>query len=279
MNIVSKVRLIRPVNCLMMGFAVLVGAYIAYPRLSFNAYYSTLLLGFLTGFSLTGASMAVNDYFDRFVDAVNEPDRPIPSGAVKPREALAYAGFLTILGFATAFMTNLPSLLVAMAAWVLFSAYTIKGKQIGFTGNLMVSGCVAIPFIYGSLVIDGFNLNNLLFASMAFLSNTGREITKGIVDVSGDRTHKIKTLAVLKGEKTAAYMASTLYLSAVAISPLPWIRGLASLRYLALVAITDIGFIVSSASLLKKPTRENARKVKRLILVWMLLGLAAFLLG
>jgi len=114
---------------------------------------------------------------------------------------------------------------------------------------------------------------------MAFLSNTGREVTKGIIDIEGDRTHGIKTLAVLEGEKTATYMASALYLSAVAISPLPWIWGLASIRYLALVALTDLGFIASSVSLLRKPSKENARKVKQRVLIWMLLGLTAFLVG
>jgi len=279
LNLLSKVRLIRPINCLMMGFAVWVGAYLAYPRLSFYADSPRLLLGFLTGFSLTGASMAINDYFDRFIDAVNEPTRPIPSGAVKPSEALVYAGLLTILGFATASMSNLLCLLAAVTAWMLFSTYTVKGKRKGFLGNLMVSGCVATPFIYGSLAIDRFNVNNLLFASMAFLSNTGREVTKGIVDVSGDRLHKVKTLAVVRGERTAAYTASAFYLSAVGLSLLPWVLGLASVWYLALVALTDIGFVVSSILLLKNPSRENARKVKQTVLVWMLLGLTAFLLG
>ena len=279
LDVLSKLRLIRPVNCLMMGFAVLVGAYLAYPGLSFNVYYLSLLLGFLTGFSLTGASMAINDYFDRFIDSINEPTRPIPSGAVKPREALAYAAVLTIIGFVAAYITNLSSLLAAMVAWTLFSIYTVKGKRTGFMGNLMVSSCIATPFIYGSLVIDRFNPSNLLFALMAFLSNTGREVTKGIIDVTGDRTHGIKTIAVMKGERTATYMASALYLSAVAISPLPWIWGLVSIRYLALVALADLGFISSSVTLLRKPSKENARKVKQTVLLWMLLGLIAFLVG
>jgi len=223
--------------------------------------------------------MAINDYFDRFIDAINEPNRPIPRGVVKPLEALFYAAFLAIIGFVAALLTNLLSLFVAIVSWALFSTYTIKGKRMGFIGNLMVSGCVATPFIYGGIVIDKFNLNNLFFASMAFLSNTGREVTKGIVDVSGDKIHEVKTLAVLMGEKTAAYVASILYLSAVGLSLIPWALELVSLRYLTLVAITDLGFMVSSISLLRRPSRENARRVKQMVLVWMLLGLIAFLLG
>ena len=80
-------RLIRPVNCVMMGFAVIVGAsLVSYPNFSTN-----LLLGFITSFTLTAASMAINDYYDRDIDAINEPQRPIPSGAISPREALFLA--------------------------------------------------------------------------------------------------------------------------------------------------------------------------------------------
>jgi len=278
-KILSRLRLIRPINCLMVGFAVIVGAYVAQPRIAINSSFVNLSLGFLTGFCLTGASMAINDYFDRFIDAVNEPSRPIPSGAVKPLEALVYGAILTALGLTASLLVNFPSFLAAIIAWILFSGYTIRGKRMGFLGNLMVSGCIATPFIYGSLVIGVFSLNNFLFAAMAFLSNTGREVIKGIVDTSGDKIHGIKTIAVLWGEKRAAYVASMLYLCAVILSTVPWILGLVSIRYLALVGMTDTGFIFTSIFLSNNPSRERARRVKRTVLIWMLLAMLAFLSG
>ena len=223
--------------------------------------------------------MAINDYIDRFVDAINEPTRPIPSGAVKPSEALVYAALLTAIGFLAALLTNQSSLIAAIVSWALSVTYMTKGKRMGFVGNLMVSGCVATPFIYGGLVVDRLSSNNLLFASMAFLSNTGREITKGIVDLPGDKLYGIKTLAVLKGEKAAAYAASAFYLTAVGLSVIPWILKLVSLRYLVLVIVSDIGFAFSSFSLLNNPSRENARKIKNRVLIWMFMGLLAFLFG
>jgi hypothetical protein len=76
-------RLIRPVNCLMMGFAVTVGAALASPNVS-SVFWPNLFYGFITGFMLTAASMTINDYYDREIDAINEPNRPIPSGLIKP---------------------------------------------------------------------------------------------------------------------------------------------------------------------------------------------------
>jgi len=276
------VRLMRPVNCLMMGFAVIVGAALA-NRSFTDIPFSNLVYGFIAGFTLTAASMTVNDCYDREIDAVNEPSRPIPSGLVKPEEALGLASVLTAIGFVAAFLTNTTSafcLLTAIASWMVSMAYVTAGKRTGLLGNFLVSTCVAIPFIYGSLAATNrIELNVLIFASMAFLSNTGREITKGIVDVRGDRIRNIQTLAVRYGEKTAAVAATLFYLSAVLLSPIPWFLNDVSIWFPPLVTITDFGLVASSAWLLKDYSRENARKVKRMVLLWFIIGLLAFITG
>jgi geranylgeranylglycerol-phosphate geranylgeranyltransferase len=114
---------------------------------------------------------------------------------------------------------------------------------------------------------------------MVFLSNTGREITKGIVDVQGDRTQNVKTLAVHFGEKTAAIAASLFYLSAVSLSPIPWLLKIVSSWFIPLVAVTDLGLVASSFLLLRDSSRENARKVKNSVLLWFIFGLLAFVVG
>src|ERR1035437_2812680 len=92
------IRLMRPVNSIIMGFAVFVGAVLAAPQLGgLNGL--NILLGFLTGFTFCAAAMVINDYYDRKIDAINEPQRPIPSGKVKPPEALAFVGVLSAAGF------------------------------------------------------------------------------------------------------------------------------------------------------------------------------------
>ena len=275
-------RLMRPVNCLMMGFAVIVGAILATQSFA-DIPLSHLVYGFVTGSALTAASMAINDYYDRGIDAVNEPDRPIPSGLIKPEEALGFASVLTVIGFVAAFLTNTTSALCFLAAlisWVVSVAYATVGKRTGLLGNFLVSACVSIPFIYGSLAVTNtIELNVLIFASMAFLSNTGREITKGIVDVQGDRTMNVQTLAVRYGEKNAAIAATIFYSLAVLLSPIPWLLNLVSFWFIPLVAITDFGLAASSFMLLKDYSRENARKMKRMVLLWFAIGLLAFIFG
>ncbi|MFQ5759260.1 MAG: UbiA family prenyltransferase, partial [Candidatus Bathyarchaeia archaeon] len=227
-------------------------------------------------------SMAVNDYYDRDIDAINEPNRPIPSGTISPKEALSIALVLSIIGFVAAVRTNFPNFscpMVAAIAWIVSVTYVTKGKQTGLPGNFLVSTCVVIPFIYGSFVVQEPQLSIVIFTAIAFLSNTGREVAKGIVDVEGDKSQDIGTIAVLYGEKTAAVASSIFLVLAVALTPLPLALILVSPWYLLFVILTDAGLIWSCFSLLQDYSRENARRVKNLILVWLIFGLLAFVSG
>lgn len=279
-KVLGFLKLIRPVNCLMTGVAVIIGASLVGVEATASDVGWRLLLGFITAFTFTGASMAINDYYDREIDAINEPSHPIPSGIVSPKESLVLAALLTVVGLIAAIFTNLPSLMVAVMVWLMMMTYNTGGKRTGLPGNLLVSACVAASFIYGSLILlERVEPLSLIFAVLAFLAIAGREINKGMVDVVGDRSKNVRTIAVSYGEKAAAYLASVFYLSAVCLSVLPSIFNFVSVWYLPFVAVTDVGFISSSFMLIRNQSRENARKVKNLALIWMSIALIAFIIG
>jgi geranylgeranylglycerol-phosphate geranylgeranyltransferase len=259
----------------MMGFAVIVGASLI-SSLDFS---TSLLLGFITSFTLTAASMAINDYYDRDIDVINEPQRPIPSGAISPKEALFLALVLSVIGFVAAFGTNICCLIVAVIAWIVSVTYVTQGKRTGLFGNLLVSTCVVIPFIYGGFVAGSPELTTMIFVVIAFLSNTGREVTKDIVDIEGDKSQDIKTIPAVYGDRIAAFVSSIFFVLAVALSPLPWLLKLVSPWFLPLVILTDAGLVWSSFSLARDHSRNNARRVKNLALIWFLTGLLGFVAG
>jgi len=272
----------RPLNCGMMGLAVLIGEFIV---LGGGLNPEASLLGFLTAFTLTGGSMAANDYFDREVDAVNEPGRPIPSGLVRPGEALALSALLGGIGLALSLSSwrlfqGFLAPPVAGGSFALALAYNGWGKRFGLPGNLMVSACVAVPFLYGAFMV-GLTPSLLLtlFAAMAFLSNTGREIIKGIADMEGDKLRRVETLALKYGPRRAAQAASAFYLSAVGLSLLPPFLGLVSAYYIPFVALACLGFTYTSLKAVSRPEPGEAKKLKRLSLLWMLLGLLGFMAG
>lgn len=264
---------------MMMGVAVIAGAsLVTYPGFSVN-HASNLLLAFVTSFTLTAASMAINDYYDRDIDAINEPQRPIPSGVIKPGESLLLALVLGVIGFAAAFGTNAYCLIVAVVAWIVSVAYVTKGKRTGLLGNLLVSTCVVIPFIYGGFAVGRPEMATGIFVTLAFLSNTGREVAKDIVDIEGDESQNIKTIPVVYGERGAAFVSSILLMLAVVLSPLPWLLGLVSLWFIPPIILTDVGLVWCSFSIARDYSRNNARRVKNLVLLWFLTGLVGFVAG
>ncbi len=279
------IHLMRPVNCIMMGFAVLVGAVLASASHFSTVNWLNISFGFLTGFTFCAAAMVINDYYDRKIDAINEPNRPIPSGLIKTHEALTFMAVLIVIGFFSAILVRPLSygvicFGVAGVSLAITATYITVGKRSGLPGNFLVSICVAVPFIYGSVTALGtVGLNVVLFASMAFLSNTGREITKGIVDVKGDRAEGVKTLAVRFGEKTAAITAVAFFIFAVALTPVTWALGLVGIWFIPFVLVTDVGLVVCSAFLLLDHSREKARKIKKIVLYLFLVGLLAYIFG
>jgi len=262
-----------------MGFAVFVGVVLAGQNLS-GIGWLDVFFGFLTGFTLTAAAMAVNDYYDRKIDAINEPSRPIPSGLVSSSQALVLAASLSVIGFVFAVLVSALCLAVALVSWGFVTTYVTIGKRSGLPGNFLVSACVATPFVYGSILARDFvALNVWFFVLMAFLANTGREITKGIVDTAGDRAENVKTLAVRYGEKASAVFAVVFYITAVALTPLPLILGLVSLWFVPFVLVIDVGLVVSSILLLVNHSRERARMIKNVVLLLFIFGLLAFIFG
>lgn len=271
------VGIIRPVNSVMMGVAILVAVVVA-TGLSTSVPLTSLALAFVAGFALTGSAMTINDYYDRDIDAVNEPTRPIPRGDVKPQEAVVYSLLLSAVGLASSYPTGWTTFGIATLSWAIMMVYSAWGKRTGFPGNLMVSTCIALPFVYGG-VLAGDPSVSLLFGALALLSNTGREVTKGIVDIEGDRSRGVKTTAVSYGAKAAAHLASAFYLVAAAASAAPILLGMVSIWYVPFVAVTDLGLIYGTFSLLRNPSRETSRRVKNQVLYWMLFGLLAFAAG
>ncbi|HXY82294.1 MAG TPA: geranylgeranylglycerol-phosphate geranylgeranyltransferase [Candidatus Saccharimonadales bacterium] len=192
--------MMRLPNCVMIGFAVIVGELIATSSIDGEA----ALYGFLAGFLLLAASMVLNDYFDHEVDTINEPERPIPSGTVKPKQAISFAVVLTALGLLAAAQTGVWTLIITGFSVLVAVAYNYKFKKTGLLGNALVSANVALPFIYGGLAVWRPTWGLLIFATLSFISSLGREVTKGIVDATGDAAKGIRSVAVKMGNAYAA---------------------------------------------------------------------------
>jgi len=236
-------------------------------------------LGFGTAFLLMASTMALNDVYDRDVDAINSPGRPIPSGQVSVVAALVLALALAALGLVVAAMINAESFAIAVFATALMSYYNTVGKGTGFFGNVVVSICVSLPFVFGAFAVRQFHPNLVIFTALAFLANLGREIIKGIADVKGDLTRNVRTLAVMYGSRKAALWASIFIILSVGASLTPLVLGTVSILYAIPLALSCAGFLITVSLILKDHSEKSALEAKNQLLLWMFFGLVAFLVG
>ncbi len=267
----------RPVNCAMMGAAVIVSEVAILGAIPSPA---QMALGFAVGFLLTASAMIINDVVDLEIDRINAPERPLPSGLVSRRAAVWMAGATGVLGMAASVPLSYNALAVAALTFASSYLYNTRGKQTGLLGNSMVAFCVAMPFLFGGIVVVGYiNLLVAVFFLLAFLATIGREVTKGIADMEGDRTKNIRTVALSKGARFAGGVAALFYILPVLLTPFPYLYGAIGLAYVMVVIAVDAGFCYSAVSILRSHGRQNALKVKTQARYWMLLALVAFLLG
>jgi len=261
---------------MMIGLGVVIGEAIGLGRLPGIR---EAVFGFLTASLMMAGTMVANDVYDVETDRVNSPQRPLPSGTVRTRDAVALAAALSAAAIGFSALLNLWTFLTALLALALMIYYNTRGKKTGLIGNAVVSFNVALPFFYGGLAVNSISPLLFIFSVVAFLANFGREVAKGIADVKGDSLRQVRTLAVVRGTKAAATASGGLFVTAVLLSFLPPFLENVSLLYFPPVITADIGFLYSAYRLVGNQTPENVRTVKGHVLVWLLLGFVGFAVG
>lgn len=166
MGLHGYLQIIRPVNALVAGIAVLLGVLVAGAEVT-----PGMSLLVLSVFCITGAGNAVNDYYDRDIDAINRPDRPIPSGAVSMRGGAAvYSAVLFLTGIACAALIHPACFGIACINSVLLVAYAARLKGVPLAGNLVVSYLAGSIFLFGGAAagLNGLLVNLPLAASSSY---------------------------------------------------------------------------------------------------------------
>jgi chlorophyll synthase len=175
----------------------------------------TVIAGILLAGPLVCAtSQAVNDWFDRHVDAINEPNRPIPSGRIPGQWGLYIAILWTVLSLALAWWLG-PLVLAAASvglvlAWM-YSAPPFRLKQNGWWGNSAVAvSYEGLPWITGAAVMLAGAMPDYRIFVLAALYSFGAHGIMTLNDfksVEGDRQMKLGSLPVRLGPERAARLA------------------------------------------------------------------------
>ena len=169
----------------------------------------------LTGPLVCASSQAVNDWFDRHVDAINEPHRPIPSGRMPGRWGLYIAWVWTVLSLVWAWQLGTwgfnATLLGLALAWA-YSAPPLRLKMNGWWGNAACAlSYEGLAWVTGAAVMLGGSLPGGPSLVMALLYSAGAHGIMTLNDfksVQGDAQMGIRSLPVQLGLHRAAQVAS-----------------------------------------------------------------------
>jgi geranylgeranylglycerol-phosphate geranylgeranyltransferase len=153
------------------------------------------------------AAMYGGDYFDRRLDTVTKPQRPVPSGRVRPLEALAGMIVCVLLGMVVAVLLNPLNFFVVIAALGLGVSYSKYFKAHGIWGNAVRGGVTAMAFVHGTLAASPTLLPLLLPVAMVFwLHDSGSNVVGAICDREGDTRGGYRTFPVRHGDGAALWL-------------------------------------------------------------------------
>jgi geranylgeranylglycerol-phosphate geranylgeranyltransferase len=195
----SLVGLIRPFNCFLASLATVAGFnLISTPNL-------ITLWAALAVFFVTGGGNVINDFFDIKRDKINKPNRPLPSGKIKPGYAVGISIILFSIGLFFAYLVNIELFYLAILAASTLIIYSGVIKEYKFFGNIIVSILVGLTFIAGSLAAGNWK-GGIILAFLASMVNWSREILKDLEERSPEKW----TLSALLGKFRASLTATAL---------------------------------------------------------------------
>ncbi|WP_069791479.1 chlorophyll synthase ChlG [Cyanobacterium sp. IPPAS B-1200] len=213
-----RLQLMKPITWIPLIWGVVCGAASSGGYVwSVEHFLIALACMFMSGPMLTGYTQTINDFYDRDIDAINEPYRPIPSGAITIPQVVTQIIVLLIGGIAIAYGLDVwaghdfPVLtcLAIGGSFVsyIYSAPPLKLKQNGWLGNYALgSSYIALPWWAGHALFGQLNWTIVVLTLIYSMAGLGIAVVNDFKSVEGDRTLGLKSLPVMFGITTAAWI-------------------------------------------------------------------------
>ena len=216
-SLISLLELIKPVTWFPPMWAFLCGV-VSVGALNSNNTILILSGLLLAGPLVCGMSQAVNDWCDRHVDAINQPERPIPSGRVSARWGFFTGIIMSVISILFAYYLGslifFATIIGVLAAW-LYSLEPIRLKRSAIFGPGVVAICYeGLPWFTGAAIftISLPNKEVLIVLSLYALGAHGIMTMNDFKATKGDKLLGINSLPVILGRKPATLVACLIML-------------------------------------------------------------------
>ena len=217
-----RLQLMKPVTWIPLIWGVLCGA-----AASGNFQWqpqqvlASLACMLMSGPLLAGYTQTINDYYDREIDAINEPYRPIPSGAIPLDQVKVQIWVLLVAGLAVAWgldrwaghSTPVLLLLALGGSFVsfIYSAPPLKLKQNGWLGNYALGASyIALPWWAGQALFGHLTWTTALLTLAYSLAGLGIAVVNDFKSVEGDRALGLQSLPVAFGIERASWISAAM---------------------------------------------------------------------
>lgn len=171
----------------------------------------------MSGPLLAGYTQTINDFYDRDLDAINEPYRPIPSGAISVPQVVTQILVLLLAGIGVAYALDVwanhefPTVTVLALGGsflsYIYSAPPLKLKKNGWLGNYALGASyIALPWWAGQALFGTIDAKIMIITLIYSLAGLGIAIVNDFKSVEGDRQLGLKSLPVMFGVGTAAWI-------------------------------------------------------------------------
>ena len=215
-----RLQLMKPVTWIPLIWGVICGA-------AASGHYEWKLDHVLAAFAcmlmsgplLAGFTQTINDYYDREIDAINEPYRPIPSGANPLGQVKLQIWTLLLAGLGVSFGLDLWAghenpvvfLLALGGSFVsyIYSAPPLKLKQNGWLGNYALGASyIALPWWAGQALFGQLTWSTAILTLAYSLAGLGIAVVNDFKSVEGDRELGLQSLPVAFGIKMASWISA-----------------------------------------------------------------------
>jgi geranylgeranylglycerol-phosphate geranylgeranyltransferase len=196
----AHLEMMRPYTLLWCGLVSLAGACIALG--SFPTIEIALLATFIPIIGWI-AGLCVSDYFDRELDTIEKPHRPLPSGRIKPKEVLGCGVIFAGIGLVLSFYLSILNLLIACVAAALVIGYTRFLKSAGFFGHINRGIITGSAFFFGvfsvTIHIVDVPMYVFLISIVFIIHDINSNLIGALRDIKGDRLGSYRTVPVKYG--------------------------------------------------------------------------------
>jgi len=271
------VKLLRPTYWLMTGGLSILTALV----LQKGAIDVVLFMGIFVSMAfVVSGGFAINDYFDQKTDAIVKPNRPIPSGAVSPKQAVVVSALMFTLGLIVALLVSFYcfALLLFDSLLLLFYSAVLKKKS-GTVANMVVGFLIATSFWYGEIAVQDVITIASVSLSLTSFGSVGGNILRDVLSLEGDLKVNYPTMPKEIGVKTTVEVSAAFLLLSALCSPFPYVVGAVKFSYLPIIAIWEAAILYSSISLLRNQDMGNVKRQERIMTMTMILLPLAMIAG